>query len=269
MADKYVLDKAITPGTLYRSEPDAFFVVKAIGTNSTTKATLKVEGAVVAEIIDKIALPEGRDEEKFPPIDLGELYVVIPPDKVFEMTGESGKFMRLVGELWKLAPGEGMPAPFAGRFTEQPKRYITYQGGVNGIGASDEWAEGAEYTVIDFTSPAGERHVFNRYLYVRRTGVIEDAAIGAIAIRFYKDDKPLDIHDPNKEPIGIDTVNGHWYADTTSYLKPVDISGMPITLDPGRKLTIMARNISGAAIATSTGEEAKVEVYIVDEKVFV
>jgi hypothetical protein len=269
MAEKYVLDKAITPGILYRSEPDAFFVVKAIGTDSTTKAQLKVEGAVVAEIINKIALIEARDVERFPPIDLGDLYVVIPPDKVFECTGDSGSKMRLVGELWKLGPGEGLPGPFAGRFAEQSKHYITYQGGINGIGASASWAADAEYTVIDFTAPAGERHVFNRYLYVRRTGVIADGAIGVIAIRLYVNDKPLDIHDPSKEPIGIDTVAGHWYADATSYLKPVDISGMPITLDPGRKLTITARNISGAAIATAAGEEAKVEVYIVDEKVFV
>jgi len=266
MPQVYILDKVLKVGVLYRSEPDKAYVVKAVGTDSTTKATLTVEGAPVLETVNLLNLLEARDVERFPPLDLKLNYVVIPPDKVFSFTGSSGSLMRVTGELLSLAPGEVLPTALAARYVEQTKKYYTYTDGVNGIGASASWADGAEYDIISFTAPAGERHHFNRYVYVERTGVIVDDPAGVIALRFYVDDKPLDVHDPAKAPLGIDTLRGHWYTAATSYFKPFSVAEMPITLEPGHSLRITARNISGAAITTGTGEEAKVKVAILHEK---
>jgi len=268
MPQVYILDKVLKTGVLYRSEPDKAYVVKAVGTDSTTKATLTVEGAPVLETVNLLSLLEARDVERFPPLDLGLNYVVVPPDKVFSFSGSSGSRMRLMGELLSLAPGEVLPSAQAARYAEQTKRYYTYSEGVNGIGASASWADGTEYDIVSFTAPAGERHLFNRYAYVERTGVIADDPAATVALRFYVDDKPLDVHDPAKAPLGIDTLRGHWYTAATSYLKPFPVDQMPITLEPGHSLRIAARNISGAAITTGAAEEAKVKVAILHEKTY-
>jgi len=268
MAEKWILDKALKVGTLYRCESDKYLVIRNAGTNSTTKATLKVEGAPVLETVDVLAKLADRDVERFPPFNLKDCFIVVPPDKTIEVEGESGKAMRIVGELWNLAPGEVVPSAMMARYSEQPKKYYTYQSGIGGIGEAATWADGVEHDVIDFTAPAGEKHTFARMAYVKRTGVIADDTIGAVAIRIYVNDRPLDAHDPAKLPLGVDTIRGHLYADTTNYYYPCSFEEMPIVLQPGHKLTIKARNISGAAITTAAGEEAKVQVTIVDEKLY-
>jgi len=266
MPQTYILDKVLKTDVLYRSEPDKAYIIKAAGTDSTTKATLTVEGAPVLETINALSRLEQRDVIRFPPLDLQANYVVVPPDKVFGFTGSSGSRMRIVGDLLSLAPGEALPNVQAVRYAEQTKKYYTYSDGINGIGESASWADGAEYDIITFTAPAGERHKFDRYTYVERTGVILDDTAAVIALRFYVNDRPLDVHDPTKAPLGIDTLRGHYFADTTSYFKPFSVAEMPITLEPGHSLRITARNISGTAITTAAGQEAKVRVAILHEK---
>jgi len=266
MPQVYILDKVLKVGVLYRSEPDKAYVVKAVGTDSTTKATLTVEGAPVLETLNLLNLLEARDVERFPPLNLQTNYVVVPPDKVFSFTGSSGSKMRLVGDLLSLAPGEVLPSAQAARYAEQTKKYYTYTDGVNGIGESASWADGAEYDIVTFTAPAGERHKFDRFAYVERTGVIADDPAAVVALRFYVNDRPLDVHDPDKAPLGIDTLRGHWYTAATSYFKPFSVAEMPITLEPGHSLRITARNISGAAITTAAGQEAKVKIAVIHEK---
>jgi hypothetical protein len=264
--EKYLLDKVLKAGVLYRAEDDKYFVVESAGTNSTSQGKLTVDGSVVLELVDKIAGLQDRDVNRFGPLDLGKNYVVIPPKKPFSFSGASGSVLRIRGSLMVLGPGEGIPTPHLARFSEQPRRYYTYETGINGIGASSSWPADAEYTIIDVTCPPGERWIFDRFMKVRRTGILEDDTAGVIALKFYINDRPLDVIDPALCPHGIDTLTGHYYADTTSYLVPVDLSGMPIVLEPGRNLKIKARNISGAAITTGAGEEAKVEVTIVKQR---
>jgi len=266
MPQVYILDKVLKTGVLYRSEPDKAYVVKAVGTDSSAKTTLAVEGAPTLETIDRLGLLEQVDTFRFPPLNLKENYVVVPPDKVFSFTGTSGSKMRITGDLLSLAPGEVLPSAQAARYAEQTKKYYTYSDGTNGIGATASWADGVEYDIVSFTAPAGERHLFNRYLYVERTGVLADDPAAVVALRFYVDDRPLDVHDPAKAPLGIDTLRGHWYTAATTYFIPFSVAEMPITLEPGHSLRIAARNISGAAITTGTGEEAKVRVVILHEK---
>jgi hypothetical protein len=266
MPERYILDKVLKTGTLYRAEDDKYLVVEAAGTNSTSKGTLTVDGSVVLELLDGVAKLQPRDVDRFGPMSLGKNSVVVPPKKLFSFTGSSGSALRVVGSLMVLGPGEGILTPHLARFSEQPKRYYTYETGINGIGASSEWAADAEYTVIDVTCSPGERWTFDRYLRVERTGVIADDTAGSVALKFYLNDRPLDILDPSLCPRGVDTLVGHYYDGTNSYYIPVDLSSMPFVLEAGRNLKVKAVNISGSKISTSTGEEAKVRVTLVKQR---
>jgi len=267
--ERWILDKALLSGTLYRTETDKYLVVRHAGTNSTSKGTLKVDGAPVLEIVDLLARPQPRDVHRLGPFDLRDCFIVVPRSKTIVFEGASGSYLRIVGELYSLLAGEAELPEHNARWTEQPRRYYSYLDGVGGIGENATWAAGAEYTVIDYTIPAGERWLFNRYAYVERTGVIADDELGMIALRFYVNDRPLDVHDPGLAKLGIDTCRGHYYADTTSYFTPFSVEEMPLELPAGSRLTIKAVNISGGAITTAAGQEAKVKVYIWGERRYV
>ena len=116
MPERYILDKALKHDTLYRSEPDIYYVVERVGTDSTSKAKLEVDGSTVLEILNTIARPHPTDANRFPPLELQKNYIVIPPDKTFRFTGSSGSIMRILGSLFSLAPGEVMVPAHASRF---------------------------------------------------------------------------------------------------------------------------------------------------------
>ena len=249
MPERYILDKALKHDTLYRSEPDIYYAVERVGTDSTSKAKLEVDGSTVLEITNTIARPHPTDANRFPPLDLQKNYIVIPPDKTFKYTGESGKIMRLLGWLFVLAPGEAMVPAHASRFTEQPRKYYTYKSGTWTPTSGGTLEVKEEQTVVDETCAAGERWRFDRYLYVERKNALKDKTFRNIGLRMYVDDKPLDNIDPDKAPIGLDSNAGDYCVDATHYYMPVALEQAPIALEPGRNVKIKIRNISDAGIA--------------------
>jgi len=266
LAKTYLLDKCFTVGTIYRSEPDKYYVIEKVGTSSTTKAQLKVAGGVCLEILRRLAKPQVTAYGDWPPIDLGSLFCVIPRDKPFEVTGAAGQLIRAIGRILELAPGEVEATKDLARFGEQVKKFLTYQTGSGGIGASSSWAAGAEYTVLDFTCPAGEKHIFNRFMEVDATDQLIPKGIRTIGLRFKINDAPLDIIDPALAPLGIEWARGYYYWGGMPYYWPFSNAEMPIELMPGKNLKITAVNNSGAAITTGAGQEAKVVIHILDEK---
>ena len=266
MPKTYLLDKCFKVGTLYRSEPDKYFVIDKVGTDSGTKATLKIAGAVALELLDILAKPQVIGYGQWPPIDLGSLFCVIPRDKPFEVTGEAGKLLRAIGRILELAPGEVEATRDLARFGEQVKKFLTYQTGTGGIGENDNWAPGAEYTVMDFTCPSGEKHIFNRFMHVEAIDMLYDKGPGSIGLRWKINDAPLDVIDPSLAPLGIDMARGYYWWGGMPYLWPFSVAEMPVELMPGKNLKITAVNISGAPIGTGAGRQAKVAVTILDEK---
>ena len=263
MPDKYILDKALKTDVLYRAEDDKYLVIDAIGLDSATKGTLTIDGSTVLELLDDLAQPQPTDAKRFPPLDLRKDLLVIPPKKPFTFAGSAGSIMRVLGSLMVLAPGEGIPTPHLARFTEQPRKYYTYETGTWTAGARG-WADGAEETVIDVTCSPGERWTFDRIAYVERKGEIADKKFGIIGLRVYIDDKPLDVIDPALGPMAIDSNRGDYYDGTSHYYAPCSIAEMPIVLEPGRNLKIKVRNISGAAIALTAIEQ--IEIHVVKQR---
>jgi len=263
MPDKYILDKALKTGVLYRAESDKYFVIEKVGTNSTEKATLTVDGSTVLDIVDDLALPEKSNARRFPPLELGKNLIVIPPKKPFSFEGSAGSIMRVIGSLMVLAPGEGVPTPHVARFTEQPRKYYTYETG-SWTSSAGDWADGAEATVIDVTCPPGEKWTFDQFAYVERKGELADLTFGNVGLRVYIDDKPLDVIDPELAPLAIDSNRGDYYDGASHYYVPFSLSEMPIVLEPGRNLKVKVRNISGAAITLTAVEQ--IEMHLVKQR---
>jgi hypothetical protein len=265
MPAKYILDKTIDVDTTYQAESDKAYVIRKVGTDSTTKATLSVAGVNCLEIIQNIARISPSHLELIDVVDLADLFVVVPPDKKFGFTGESGKRMRIVGEILDLAPREPLGSNLLARYGEQGKRYLTYQTGSFSKGEDTEWPADEENAVVTFVSPAGERHKFKRALYADIANLAAAHSPGDWSLRFYVQDAPLDILATAMGDLGIDLWNMHYIYDTDEYHKLFSIEDMPIEIGPGRKLGIKARNVSGEAKSPGSGTSITVTVYILDE----
>ena len=262
MAEKYILDKALKTGTLYRIEPDMYYVIERVGTDSAEKGTLEIDGSTVLEIINNLAQPQPTDTKRFPPLELEKNYLVIPPDKTFKFTGASGSIMRILGQMYSLAPGEAVPASHLARFTEQPRKYYIYKTGTWTPSAAGTMAVDEEQKVIDETCDAGERWTFNRYLYVERKAHLRDKKFGNVGLRFFVDDKPLDNIDPDKGPMALDSNAGDYYDGTAHYYMPLALERTPIALEAGRNLKIKVRNVSAAGIVYTATAQISIDVVV-------
>ena len=124
MVEYYKLDKIFEQGTTYEMPNDRFYVIRKIGTDGSSATKLVIDGVETGEIINEIAPLHKTSSNLLGPLDLGDLFYVVPPNKTFEIDGPSGAKIRAIGLIGKLAPGEGLPANYASRFTEQGKHYL-------------------------------------------------------------------------------------------------------------------------------------------------
>ena len=98
---------------------------------------------------------------KLGPANLGNYYLVIPPETMFYVEGASGAKMRLVGTLGKLDVGEAMPADILARFGNQHNAYVTHLSGSVSLGTDVALAADAETEVFSLTPKTIEKYIFN------------------------------------------------------------------------------------------------------------
>lgn len=256
MVEYYKLDKIFVQGTTYQMPNDRFYVIKKIGTDQTTSTFLKIDGVDTGPIRDLIVPLHKTNSNLNGPIDLGDLYYVVPPNKVFTVEGPSGAKMRCVGQIGKLAPGEALPANHASRFTDQGKHYITFdEASVVLASAGTDWAADAETLVYSLTPKTIEKYIFNRQVQATLSNPATTPAEGDVALRFFLEGTPLDIltDEPGKK--GVDLYScPNPPADGTEQ-DAFTLADLPITVEGDRTFEIKAVNTSGAAITASTGAD--------------
>lgn len=262
------LDNTIEVGVLYRAETDKAYIVEEIGTNSTTLAVLRVDGAPVAEIDVTVGNLAPVAANLTGPIDLKPCFVVIPPGKTFDFTGATGSYMRLVGKIIILGPGEVLPAHYLARYTEQARKFVDYLAASFTSGAAISVPAQAEFTVLTFTCPVGERWQLNK----RYCGEVWTTAATIprerLATRIYIDDKPLGIVETVMGKLGIYGTAAPLPPRTDLNVKPFSLEEFPIILTPGRTLRITAVN-NGPAVTLASGETLRAEVEIVGIKEYI
>lgn len=266
MPEKYILDKVFDIGTLYRAEEDKAYVIHRLGTDSTEKATAKVDGAPVAEIINTLAPKQPIDTNLLCLLDLGPLFIVVPPDKPFEFSGESGKDVRAVGEIIELSPGEALAPELLARYGAQTKKYVIYEAATFDKGVGVTWGADEENLVVSIKASAAERLTFNRLFMAK---VEKDATLEAQGIWAHQlavQDKPFDIVDKDMGRPGIAMLSTPYPPADAVNVEPFTLADHPIVVEPGRKLSIKCRNVSGAVQDPTTSLKYTSSVAIVYEK---
>jgi len=259
LADGATFEKAWTA--------DKAYVIQRIGTDSDTKVRLEEITPPAVEILDEIAPLANLEVNLLGPMGLDRFYVVIPPDKPFRFAGTAGAKVKCNGRILELAPGEVLPTEIAARFGIQATEYITYQRATYSHGIDAVWTAGDERTVLDFTCPVGEKHTFKRFAGVNIVNLPVALTAGTFAVRFYKEDAPLDIIDTAMGRLGVDAYEMPLPPRDALTREAFTLKDMPIELLPGENLKVKAINVSGADITPPTGTSIDVTVNLVDERV--
>jgi len=267
MPQYYKLIKTLDAGTSYRAETDKFYIINKVATNTATAiGELSVAGAKCLEIHKDVSPLAMTAYNWIDILDLGDLYVVVPPAKTFVFTGDSGSKLHIQGMIGEMMSPTDFPADLNARLGTQAKQFIKIQRGTATLAAAGgSWAANAENNVLTLTATAGERHVLDSRLAVYLTNLASVHKAGDIALRIYYQDKPLDILDAIMGDLGIDVWQAFWNDGTNYYYYYIDLSEMPIQLEPGRTLKINVRNVSGAAISASAGSPLTCTVALVDK----
>jgi hypothetical protein len=267
MPQYYKLIKTLDSGTSYRAETDKFLVIQRVCSNTSTSiGYLEVAGARCMEIHVDVAPLAMTGTNWIDILDLGDYYVVVPPAKVFKFTGDSGTKLHIQGMIGEMMTPADFPADLSARLSTQAKQFIKIQrGSVQLAAAGGSWAADSESNVLTVSATAGERHLFDSRLAVYLTGLAAVHNAGDVALRLYYQDKPLDILDSAMGDLGIDVWQAYWNDGTNYYKYYIDLSDMPIQLEPGRTLKINVRNVKGAAISAASGTALSCTVALIDK----
>lgn len=161
MVTYYKLDKVFVQGTTYELPKDRFYVIEKIGTDQNTDTYLKIDGVDLGGIINRLAPLYSTSTNELPPLDLGNLKYVVPPEKQFTVVGAAGAKMRCIGRMGVLAPGETMPGDLLARFNAQGKHYLDWIQFSKAYTTNYTWANNEEIEIGALTPKTVEKYIFN------------------------------------------------------------------------------------------------------------
>jgi len=252
MVEYFKLDKVFKAGSKYRCEDDKFYVIRRIGTDATSDIYFTYDRWSAPAIYDDVAPLRKSTGNLLGPMDLGDLYFVLPPKVPFEIVGPSGTVLRFVGQIGALAPGEALPSPHLARYEVQPRKYRRYWEKTYRHGTDVTWPDGSEVTIATLTPTARERFVLNNVVMLAYTNVTVDA--GDAGLILMKDTERFDIVRTNMGMLGVDVLACPKPPASTNMV-PFTLADLPITVEKEEELTFIIRNQSGATWTPPTGAE--------------
>jgi len=265
MVKYYKLDKVYSANTEYIAEEDRFLVIKAIGTDITSDVTVKVRGVPAGTINSYVAPLTVSSSNKFGPLDLKALYIVIPPDSRFEFESSGSGNVRVVGLIGVLGPGEAMPAEYQSRYAAQGNHYVKVVSNSYSVGTDTDWSNGVEYEIYSVTPATIETYVFNDRFGVAVANLSSALTVGKIGIRMYLDSVALDVLGSNMGPHGLDAYVMQIPPTDSNNEAGFTLADNPVTVEGDHTISIKAKNISGSALSPTSGHSITVTLYAVVE----
>jgi len=251
MAKVFPLDLIVKQGTEYQTRARQALIILAEGTDGATDTHLKIDGKDLGDIKELVAPLRVTSSNLLGPLNLGDLYYVVPPEIAFEVIGPTNAKMRLIGQMILLDPGVKLGAPYITRFREQHFHHLTFVEGSYSHGTDVKLVKDAEVEVISLTPKTIEKYTFNN---VVMASVANYTAVGGdLGLRFKIDVEDLEELLEKPKVGGIDILScPRPPADTTNQV-PFSFAEKPIIVLGDRTFRIRVRNISGADISPAAG----------------
>ena len=252
---RHKLDKLFDTDTEYRTEARTVYVIKKLGTNSSTEVTTKIDKKEVTHTIDVGGPLHTINSNLNKPMDLADLFLVVPPDTTLYFDSESTALVRALGDLYRLDVGEAMPSDLASRFKAQHNHYRTLIVGT-ATTVTNALADEGEDEVYEFAPSTPEKYLLRSLEMVEETVAGAPAETeGDIAVLHYLDDVPLDIESDTEGYLGVGRYSMPGPPAETTENIPFDRSNNPIEIAGDHKLSVRVRNVSGGALFGTTAAQ--------------
>jgi hypothetical protein len=261
----YYLRKVLKTNTTYIMEKDRYYVIRRVGTDATSKVTVKVDGIPVADIVNIIAPIARTSTNTLGPRDLGDYFIVVPPERQLLFEGPSGANVYIEGDLVILAPGETLPTEHLARYSAYANRKLTYVDASVTIGTS--WSAGVEQKIADIAPPTIEDWIFDDFAGVSVSGLASAQTYGQINIKLYYDGKPFDLLLTIAGPHGIESLKMPLPPSDSAEKEPFTFKDRPVTVVGGHTFTVTAINVSGSTLSAATGSNIAVRFVAVYKRI--
>ncbi len=254
------LDKILTQGVVYQTESREAWIIKALGTNSTSLGYVKIDGKETT-YIHSTAAPLHKTSSNFlGPINLGDLRLIVPVDTNIEWVGDSGSKLRVIGTKLILSPGESLEAGLMDRFNRQTNEYIYVLEKTYSHGTDTAWVAGDEKEVVSLTPKTIEAYLLDNVVMATIANVSGGVAEGDWSITFYLDNNPLEYIQGENIKVGIDILSMPRPPAETTELTPFTLSDFPLRVEGDHTLSIRCKNVSGVNKAPPAGYSITVTV---------
>jgi len=246
------LDKTFDTGTEYKAEHNKFYVFQKLGTNVDVDY-IEIEGRRTTPLNSELSPQYKTSSNLFGPLDLEDLFLVVPPDHRFKFVSSTSGRVVAIGKLGILELGEGLPADLASRFKNFHLVYKKPFTFTKSLGTDVSWGAGEEVEVVSLTPTSIERITLNDIIGLKaeNAGTIGKGDLGVI---IYYDDVPFDILDTTMGRKGIDFFDMPLPPTSDAMRKPFTFRNFPIVVEPNHTLKIKVINNTGSAITPPSGE---------------
>jgi len=248
---EHPIDFYITQGKTYTTKRRMALVVNRIGTDDATGGRLHIHTFDTGDLKSLVAPLHKTSSNLLGPLDLKTLPYVIPPRTDFYWDGSSGAKARLIGKLILLEPGEDLPTELYDRYASQHRHYLTYVEGTKAKGTDEAMADGEEITVLTISAETNERYRLIGPVMVDVDNYTPSE--GELVLRFKYDRTYLDELTDTTNMTGIDVKNCPRPPTDTDEMVVFSFEKSPITVEPGHKLYVIVKNVSGSSISPAAG----------------
>ncbi|MBW2675545.1 MAG: hypothetical protein JRD89_19400 [Deltaproteobacteria bacterium] len=260
MAQIGKLRKILDANTEYEQEVNRAYVIRKIGTDDTAVQQLFIDGKALTKGINTVNPLRATDSNRWGPLDLGDLFLVIPPKYKFEIKGTTGKITVIDGEVHIYEPGEAVERELMDRFGRQHNLYRTFDTFSYSHGTDEKWLDDQEVTIASITPPSNERYTFDGIVGVKFTEVT--LADGTAGIRMLLDGRPLDILGTGVGRKGIDAMAIPWPPTDATQEETITLEKTPVVVEPDHTLEVTAVNTSGADITPGAGASVGIDLVL-------
>jgi len=250
MVKYFKLDKVFSAGSDYRVEDDKYYIIHKIGTDATSDIYFTYDRWSSPAIFDVVAPLRKSTTNLLGPLDLGDLYFVLPPKVPFSIVGPAGRFLRFIGNIGGLAPGEVIPSPHLARYDVEPKlnrRYVQY---TYSHGTDVSWPAGSEVTIASLTPTVREKFLLNNVLMLAVANITIGS--GDAGLIFQKDTERFDIVRTEMGHLGIDALACP-RPPASGNMIPFSLADKPIEVLKEEVLKFIIRNNTTAAWTPAAG----------------
>jgi len=247
----YYIDKILDVGMTYDMPSNLCYKIEAIGTDSTSTLSISIGGRETLSIDGDVAPIHETDSNMLGPLNLGDLWIAIPPDEEFTFSGSSGAKVRIIGQAYKLEFNEPAPSDIRDRYEQQSNSYWKVLSNVVSLGTDTAWSAEDEQTLLTLQPGAYEKYVLDNYIGIK----IENVTVseGQVAVYFALDDAEHEYYVPENAYVGFDVTAFPLPPTATTEYRPFTMANIPYVVEKEHTFKVLAKNVSGADLTPASG----------------